>query len=133
MQFEILPSRTFVALLSAVHLLAMMTVALTDLPVWARAGIMLLITASFVYQCHLHLRNTQRWHSFTLEGRGVTVTTADGAVLSGELAETTVVIPHCVVLCVRLKRARFNVRRVIFPDAMQKEAFRELRVRLKFA
>lgn len=129
MQFEIQPSRTFVALLLAVHLLAMITISLTDLPVWARISIVLLIAASLIH----HLRSKQSWRSFTLDQRRVTVTTLGGSVLSGELAQQSVVIPYCVVLCARLDGARFIVCQVIFPDAMQKEAFRELRVRLRFS
>lgn len=121
----------FVALLFAVHLLVMVTIVLTDLPAWARISMVLLIAASLMHQFYLHSK--QFWRSFTLDERRVTVTTADGRVLSGELAEQTVVIPYCVVLCARLDGARLIVCQVIFPDAMQKEAFRDLRVRLRFA
>ena len=129
MQFEILISKTLVAILFAVHLLTMITLTLTDLPVWTRISVGLLIAISLIHQ----LWRKQPWRSFTLDGRHVSVTTANGEVMSGELAAQTVVIPHCVVLCVKLDGARFIACQVIFPDAMQQEAFRELRVRLRLS
>ena len=129
MQFEVKPSRPLVVMLFAVHLLSMISVALTDLPVWARIGIVLCIAASLIY----HLRRKSCWRSFTLDQRRVSVTTAHGDELSGELASGTLVIAHCVVLCVKPDGARFAVCQLIFPDAMPQAAFRELRVRLRLA
>jgi hypothetical protein len=130
-QYDIHPSGIFVLLLITLHLLAMMSVALTDMPVWARAGIVLLVVASLLHHLHRHLRGKHAWRSVTLDQRELQVTSSDGAQRCGEVVQPTVVMPFCVVLCARLDGR--PVCQPIFRDAMQAGAFRDLRVHLRFA
>ena len=132
-RFDIKPSRTFCWLLSAVHLLVVVSICLTNLVLWARSGVVLLVLLSLFHQLYHHMRGRQSWRAFSLEQKRVVVTTAGGNELSGEVAHGTVVTSHCVVLCARLDRYKLPVCQVIFRDAMQAAEFRELRVRLKFS
>jgi hypothetical protein len=133
MLFVIKPSRTYVLMLIAAHLLVTVSVFLTNLPVWARSSLVLLLFFSLLYHLYLHLLSGQSWRSFSLEQKHLVINTMGGKELSGELSHQTLVIPQCVVLCARLDGYRFPVCQVIFKDAMQADAFRELRVRLKFS
>lgn len=130
--FVIKPSSVFVSLLFAVHGLAITSICLTSLPLWARAGITLLIVASLIHHLYLHLRSPLGWQSFFLDGMRVAVSLKGGAEWQGDVTRQTVITSSCVVLCVRLDRGVRVVRQVIFFDAMQADAFRELRVRLRF-
>ena len=132
-QFVIKPSRTFCWLLVAVHLLVIVSIYLTNLVLWARIVLALLIVFSLFHQLYCHVRARQSWRSFSLEQKRVVVNTAGGEELNGEVVHGTVVTSHCVVLCARLEGDKLPVCQVIFRDAMQADAFRELRVRLKFS
>lgn len=120
------------SLLFVVHLLAILSVCLTNLVFWARTSLALLIVVSLTHQLYLHLRAKQSWRSFSLNKKQLVVNTLGGETLSGEVIGQTVVTPLCVVLCARLAGCKRTVCQVVFPDAMQAEAFRELRVRLRF-
>jgi hypothetical protein len=130
--FEIRPSMIFLALLIAVHLLTIVSISQTALEPWARVAIIVVIVLSLLYQVYLHLGKTS-WRSVTLDGRHIIITTQDGKVIAGELNQQTVVIPFCVVLCIKPDSQYFTVCQVIFKDGMQIDAFRNLRVRLRFS
>lgn len=132
MLFAIKPSRIYIFLLFAVHLLAVIAVYLTNLPLWVRVCLALLVLLNLSHQLYLHLSARQAWRSLVLDQRRVFVGTQGGMRLTGQVAPRSVVIPFCVVLCVRLDGHRLPVCQVIFRDAMQADAFRELRVRLRF-
>jgi hypothetical protein len=133
--FVIRPSRIFSSLLLVIHLLAVISVCLTPLPGWARLSLSLLITISLFYHLYRYalLRARYAWRSFSLDKKTVTVSTQGGGELYGNVAHSTVVTAHCVVLCARLEGYKLPVCQVIFSDAMPDEAFRELRVRLRYA
>ncbi len=131
MLFVIRPSRTFVLLLLAVHLLVILSVCLTNLVLWARLCLSVTILFSLLHQLYRHAWAKQSWRTFSLDKKTVVVNTLGGEQLNGELTHQTVITPGCVVLCARLRE--LPVCQVIFRDAMQADAFRELRVRLKFS
>lgn len=109
----------------------MLSVCLTNLVFWARLCLSVTILISLFHQLYLHAWARQSWRTFSLDKKNVLVDTLGGDQLSGELTHQTVITPYCVVLCARLRG--LPVCQVIFPDAMQADAFRELRVRLKFS
>lgn len=133
MLFAIQPSKIYVLMLLAMHLAAIVSVSLTNLPDWARLCLALLIAASLLHHLYRHVWATGVWRSFFLDQRRVVVNTLAGNELNGYILPQTVVTPCCVVLCVKLDVYKLPVCQVIFRDAMQHGAFRELRVRLKFA
>ncbi|OGS68146.1 MAG: hypothetical protein A2Z87_12400 [Gallionellales bacterium GWA2_54_124] len=123
--FSLKPSRTYFLLLTAIHALAVVSIILTSLPLWACAGLTLAVTANFLLQ----QRTTQR--SFTLDKTQLLVSDSSGDAVAGELCASTLVMPLCVVLCVRQAGRRLPVCQVIFADAMNADDFRDLRVRLR--
>ena len=131
-RFSIKPSRMFVLLLLVVHLLVILSVCLTSLVLWARLGLSATVLISLFYQLHRHMWDKQSWRSFSLDNKRLVVNTLGGGELNGEVAQGTVVTALCVVLCARLDGHKL-VCQVIFRDAMQADAFRELRVRLRFS
>ncbi|MEI7455091.1 MAG: protein YgfX [Nitrosomonadales bacterium] len=124
--FSLKPSRIYFILLLAMHALVVTSIFLTNLPLWARAGIACAVVLNGLYQP----RTVTRWRSFTLDKTRLEITSLSGEAWVGELCSRTVVIPLCVVLCVRPDGRSRPVCQVIFSDAMDAENFRDLRVRL---
>ncbi|MDO8350036.1 MAG: hypothetical protein Q7S94_02655 [Gallionella sp.] len=133
--FVIKPSRMFASLLLVAHLLAVVSVYLIPVVIWARLSLSLLIFFSLFYHLYRYalLRSRHSWRSFSLDQKHITVSTQGGAELYGDVAYRTVVTAHCVVLCARMEGYKLPVCQVIFSDALPDEAFRELRVRLRYA
>ena len=129
MNFTIRPSVIYLSLLTAVHLVAIVSVCYADLPLTAQTALSSLLLLNIA---HLVWRETQglTQRSFALHGMRLQLFNPDGTVLEGELSKNTLVTPWCVVLCARL--GGVMLRRVIFFDAMQADEFRTLRVRLRF-
>jgi len=129
------PSARFVMLLLFLHSITAIIVSATAMPVAARAAAFVLILLSLGY--HL-ARDVLRlfpdsWIALSLDQDGVSVVTRDGRRYSGQIEKKTVVYPHFIVLRITQEGRRLPVIRVIFPDALDDGAFRELCVRLKFA
>ncbi len=118
-------------MLFVVHLAAAVSVCLANIVVWARFCLVLLIAVSLLYQLYRYMH--AGWRSFFLDHRQLRVNTRSGEMLQGSVLHQTLVTPCCVVLCARIDGYRRPVCQVIFKDAMQTEAFRELRVRLRFS
>ncbi len=131
MLFALKPSRTYVLMLFAAHLAAAITILLTNLPLWARICLVLLIASSLSYQWHRYMH--AGWQSFSLEQGHLRIKTRSGFESMGMVLDRTVVIPFCIVLCAKLDGTMLPVCQMIFRDALQTDAHRELRVRLKYA
>ncbi len=131
MLFALKPSRTYALMLLAVHLAAAITIFLTNLPAWARICLVLLIAVSLLHQWHQYMHAS--WQNFSLEQGRLRIMTRAGFEAMGTVLDRSVVIPFCVVLCAKLDGARLPVCQMIFKDALQKDAHRELRIRLKYA
>ncbi len=104
------------------------------LPLVIRLALLLLIALSLR---HYLLRDAllwaaDSWRDLTLEHDRASVTCRDGSRFYGQVADETVVSPYFVLLSLRVEGRRSPVARVIFPDAMQADEFRRLRIRLKF-
>jgi len=61
------------------------------------------------------------------------IVTRDGSELTGQVAGGSVVTSSFVILRIKPDGKRWAVARVIFPDALENDAYRELCVRLRFA
>lgn len=131
MLFDLKPSRTYVLVLLVTHLAAAVTIFLTNLPAWVRICLVLLMAVSLLYQWHRHMH--AGWQSFFLAQRHLRIKARSGSESMGMVLDRTVVIPCCIVLCAKLDGARLPVCQMIFKDALQTDAHRELRVRLKYA
>lgn len=133
-QFVLKPSRTFILLLLAVHLLAAASLWLSNVEPWIRWVFLLLISLSLFHHLFRHalLRDKLSWLSFVISQKRVLISTRGGTELNAEILHRTVVTSFCIVLCVRPEGKNLAVTQVIFRDALQTEAFRELCVRLRY-
>ena len=135
LQHSAKPSMRFAVSLLLLHMMAAAVVYATAIPWLAKLAMLMLIILSLTYYLArdvlLLLRDS--WRDISLDQKDVSVVTRDGICLLGQVANKTFVSPYFVVLCVRLEGRRLLVSRVMFPDVMGKEAFRELCVHLKFA
>lgn len=94
---------------------------------------LILLSLSYYLARDAFLIFPDSWREISLDQSGVSVITRNGSKLMGWVAGKTIVSPYFVLLRVRSEGRYRPVSRVIFPDAMGGDAFRELRVRLKFA
>jgi len=133
-QFVLKPSKTFALLLLTAHLLAVVSVLLANFGFWICLILSVLILLSLFYHLSRHalLRSKSSWLTFSLDQNCAHISTVGGAELTGEILPRTVVTPHCIVLCIRPEGGKPPLAQVIFRDALQQEAFRELCVRLRF-
>jgi hypothetical protein len=129
------PSPIFAVFLLFMHTMVAIAVCLTAIPLPATLALLLLITLSLIYHLArdvlLILPNS--WCKVTHVPGGLSVAVRDGTDFFGQLENMSIVSPYFVVLRVGLDGRRLLVTRVIFPDALDAGAFRELCVRLKFS
>ena len=129
------PSVRFATILLLSHAIAASVVYMTAMPWTARLAVFLLIALSLSYYLarDAFLVFSGSWRELSLDQSSVSVVARDGSKLIGRVTEKTIVSPYFVLLRIRPEGRYRPVSRVIFPDAMGGDAFRELRVRLKFA
>lgn len=129
------PSPSLAVLLLLSHLLVAGAVFLTALPVPPKLALSLLIVLSLVYYQarDVLLLLPHSWHEILLAPDGVSVALRDGPGFTGQVAARTFVCPYFIVLGVCPEGNGWPVFRVVFPDAVGREMFRELCVRLRFA
>ncbi len=134
-QSAIKSSRYLAGLLLILHLGSAMAVTMTSLA-WAVKWILfMLLVLSLLYYLlrDVWLRFPYSWREITLRQDGVSIGLQSSLILAGRMLNTSVVFSYFVILLVRLDGHRFNTARVIFRDALQPEAFRELCVYLKYS
>lgn len=130
------PSPRFLVLLLLFHSIAVLAVCVSATPLLVRLSLSLLVIASLAF--HLArdalLMLPASWRSLSVgEAGAATIVARDGFVSTGQVAGGSVVTPWFVVLRIRLEDKRRSAVRVIFPDALGSDAFRELCVRLRYA
>ncbi|HZW24167.1 MAG TPA: protein YgfX [Gallionella sp.] len=128
------PSPRLAALLLLSHLIAVWAAYACNVSAPLAVGMSLLVAVSLVY--HLArdawLLLPASWHRLSVEDRVATVSVRDGSVLVGRILDGSVVTPHFAILRVKPDGKHRPVARVIFPDALGGEGFRELCVRLRY-
>ena len=93
-----------------------------------------LVSLAFHLARDAFLMLSASWCSLSVgEGGAATIVARDGSVLTGQVAGGSVITPWFVVLRIRPEGKRRSVARVLFPDALERDAFRELCVRLRYA
>lgn len=117
------------------HLLSGLGIFLTALPWLPKAALLLLIVSSFGYYLarDVWLLFPYSWSRLSLASGSVSVVTRDGSCLTGEVVAGSMISPYFIALGIRRATSRLPVFRVIFPDAVGQEAFRELCVTLRYA
>lgn len=99
-----------------------------------KLAMFLLISLSLFYHLarDVLLLLPNSWSEISLDQGNLAVITQDGSHFDGLVTGRSIVSPHFVVLCIRWN-GRLTVSRVVFPDALGADEFRELCVRLRFA
>jgi toxin CptA len=133
-QFKLSPSRYFAAMLIISHGSALAALFPTVLPVWAKAALSLLISFSLLH--HLWrdalLIPGSSVVGLQVEGEKIVMALRDGKLLEGGLLHDSLVTPFITVLNVLPEGARFARSVVIWPDSLERESFRQLRVILRW-
>ena len=129
-----LSRRLFLYLLVS-HLMVAAAVINLSIPLYAKLVVTALIFFSLLYFIARDVlqRLAESWTHISLDSDAATVTTHDGRSFSGRVESETVVCPHFIVLHIKRDGYRLALFRVIFPDAIGREAFRELCVCLKYS
>lgn len=127
-------SPRFCLLLMLMHMAAAITVYATEVPFACKVTAILLVALSLIYYLarDVFISFSASWHEIALEQDIVQVTVRDGGGFSGQVTNTTIVSPYCIVLRVGQGRHHLLVSRAIFPDSASPGEFRELCVGLKF-
>lgn len=125
----------FATVLLLSHGIAASVVYMTAMPWAARLAVLLLIVLSLFYYLarDVFLIFPDSWREISLDQSSVSVVARNGSKLIGQVAGKTIVSPYFVLLRIRPEGRYQSTSRVIFHDAMDGDAFRELRVHLKFA
>lgn len=125
----------FAMVLLLSHAIAASAACLTAMPGTARLAVFSLIALSLYYYLarDVFLIFSNSWREISLDQSSASVVAQDGSKLIGLVAGKTIVSPYFVLLRIRPEGRYRLASRVIFSDAMDVDAFRELRVRLKFA
>ena len=135
LQYPVNPPLYFAISLLVLHTLVATVAVATAMPLPVKLAMLLLIVLSLLYYLarDVLLLFPDSWCDILLDQDGVSIVTREGATICGQVANKTLVSPYFVVLCVKLEGHYLLRSRLIFPDAMNAGAFRELRVHLKFA
>lgn len=133
-QFNFQPSRYFALALIAAHGIGLAALMPLALPVWAKAGLALLVLFSLSYHWwrDAWLSAPSSGVALVLEGDQVLLVTRGGGRLMGEILRDSLVTPCLTVLNILPQDARLTRSVVIFPDSLDAESFRQLRVWLKW-
>ncbi|MBI5625857.1 MAG: hypothetical protein HY935_01450 [Nitrosomonadales bacterium] len=129
------PSPRLAMFLLLSHGIASTVVYATVMPLPAKLVMLILVLLSLLYYLARDalLLFPGSWREISFDQGSVLVVTRDGSGFSGQIISSTAVSPYLAVLRVILQGRRFPVSRIIFPDALETGAFRELSVYLKFA
>lgn len=133
--FSLQPSRTFTSLLMAVYSVALLVIFMLPLGALAKSALAVLLISSLVYYgCRDAWLLLPTSHvAIRLDGDGVVLKSRDGREISARVSRDSVVTPLLTILNVS-SQDRQNIHAVIiFPDSMDKERFRELRVLMKWS
>lgn len=122
-------------LLSLFHAIVAIVVYATTMPLAARLAVILLVFLSLLYYLARDalLLLPDSWCDIALNQDSVSVVPRNSSGFSGQVASKTIVSPHFIVLRIKPDNYFLPVSRVIFPDALGTDAFRDLCVHLKFA
>jgi len=118
-----------------VYAITAIVVYATAMSIAAKSVACVLILLSLFYQLgrDVLLILPGSWKVISLDSDGVSIVTRDGRTFAGSVERHTVVCQYFVLLRITPADSYLPVSRVIFPDALNDGAFRELCVRLKFS
>lgn len=129
------PSLRLFLLLLVSHLAALAAAHVAAIPSAWSLFLSIAILSSLMYRLFrdVWMRLPSSWRALSIEQDEVVLVRHDGAKLIGHIAAGTFVHPAFILLRIRREGRRNTVARVLFPDALGQEAFRELSVRLRLS
>lgn len=132
--FKLSPSYFYTAILFSVYILTILIVLLLPIMALAKVAIaVLLLSALFYYlRRDAWLLSSSSYVAIRLEGSVITLITRDHSELIGTVSRDSVVTPALTVVNVELAEKGLSLSVVIFPDSLEKQRNRELRVLLKW-
>ena len=136
LRVDLKPSRVLTLALIAAHAGAAAALFPLELPAAAKAGLAVLIAVSLVRALYRHawLRNGESVVAIQLAEHGdATVETRCGERHAAQVLDTTYVSARLCVVNLRLAQRFFARHALIVPDNVDAEAFRRLRVWLRWA
>jgi toxin CptA len=132
--FRFYPSLIFSTLLSCAYALALLIVLLMPLEVWIKVALAILLLFMLQYYLRYNglLLASASIVAMYLEGGDIFLILKDGKALSGKILPDSLVTPLLTILNVQLNGNK-EVRSVaVYPDSLDAERFRELRVLLRW-
>lgn len=132
--FKLHPSRIFSILLLSVYLLTILSILMLPILALAKAALALILVCSLVYCLYRDawLLLPSSCVAIHLDGTNIILATRGGGKLTGQVLRDSVVTPVLTVLNVLIQGKKSTRSVVIFPDSLDKERNRELRVLLKW-
>lgn len=133
--YTLRPSRSLALLLLLLGIGTIFVTWLLPFPQWGLLALTAIVLFWTLYHLSLdaNLRLQHACVAFRLEeAGGVVLVLRNGRHVSGKMAATSLVTPYLVILNIVLSEQRGSRNLVILPDAMGKEAFRHLRVALRW-
>lgn len=128
------PSRIFLALLLGAYLVAILVIFILPVAAWARYTLACLLlswlTASLLRDVLLILPSS--WVAMRLDDAQIVLFCRNGKELTGRVLPGSLVTPLLTVLNVSLQGTRFDKSLILFPDSLDQQRFREMRVQLKW-
>ena len=132
--FKFYPSRACAALLVFAFSLALLIVFLLPVPAFFKAVLAILLVCALAYYLlrDAWLLLSSSHVAIRLEGKNITLLTRGGGELPGQIMDDSLVTSFLTILNV-LPQGKSRARSVlVFPDSMEAERNRELRVLLKW-
>ena len=131
---EIQFSARMTALLLSIHMLVAIVMWFTTMPPAIRFTLMLLTLLSLLYYLarDVFLLLPNSWREFRVGQAEQIIIFLGGSKLPFQILGQTIASPYLVLLRVRVDGQRWPTSRIIFPDALADDLFRQLCVRLKF-
>ena len=128
------PSRTLIVVISAGHFLALTLVWPLALPLSIKLALCAVLTASYLfYLWQQRAQNSRVIQQLKLRSEGdAKLQTRGGEWVVGKILATSYVSPYLTILNIKLTTRRFATHLVLFPDAIDAEDYRKLRVWLKW-
>jgi toxin CptA len=129
------PSRQLLAFYALIQCLALLSLALVDIPLWARAlGVVFCVVhAAWVLPRHLLLRSPSAYRALRCTADGWHVHSAAQGWQAIELHPDSLALPLIVLLRFRLAGQRRVRALCVARDSLASDQHRRLRVRLKFS
>lgn len=132
MHFALQPSPILKRVVFASHAFSLLLLWLTHWHFTAQFLLSILIVLSLFH--NLALRPKQSYTGLTLEDdQIITLIAPPDKTLDGKLASGTYITPLFVLLHIQTEQRWLPITLIVFYDALPSEAFRQLRIRLKYA